>query len=83
MFTFQLKINITSYCYYLYVGAFGIDFSSFKSTEQAEQGLLKVSQELLKYGVTSFCPTLVTSSQEYYNKVNDEFNKLLLLLFIL
>ena len=52
------------------IGAFGVDFSSFSSPDEAVEGLDKVSKELLKYGVTSYCPTLVTSSARYYNMVS-------------
>ncbi|XP_074650123.1 N-acetylglucosamine-6-phosphate deacetylase-like isoform X2 [Tubulanus polymorphus] len=48
-------------------GGFGIDFSL--DTENVEVGLQKVSKGLLSHGVTSFCPTIVTSPKEIYNKV--------------
>ena len=48
-------------------GAFGVDFSSMKEEEVA--GCLdKVSSGLLQHGVTAYCPTLVTSSKEYYHR---------------
>lgn len=48
-------------------GGFGVDFSS--DIDSLEDGLLTVAKGLLQYGVTSFCPTIVTSSQESYNKI--------------
>lgn len=47
-------------------GGFAIDFSSH---ENVEEGVSKVAKELLAHGVTSFCPTLVTSPSEFYQKV--------------
>ena len=47
-------------------GAFGVDFSSPDLTEEDVE---TVAQGLLKYGVTAFCPTVVTSSVETYMKV--------------
>ncbi|XP_011298075.1 putative N-acetylglucosamine-6-phosphate deacetylase [Fopius arisanus] len=48
-------------------GGYGIDFSH--NIENVEEGISKVAKELLGHGVTSFCPTLVTSSPEVYRKV--------------
>lgn len=48
-------------------GAFGVDFS-FDVTD-VEAGLEKVAKGLLAHGVTSFCPTLVTSSKDIYHQV--------------
>ena len=45
-----------------------MDFSS--DTDSLEQGLQTVAKGLLQHGVTSYCPTIVTSSQESYNEVN-------------
>ncbi len=55
---------------FLTIGGFGIDFSSFTSPAEAVKGVDRVSKEILKYGVTSFCPTLVTSPVEYYRMVS-------------
>uniref|UniRef100_A0A0N4Z2Q0 N-acetylglucosamine-6-phosphate deacetylase n=1 Tax=Parastrongyloides trichosuri TaxID=131310 RepID=A0A0N4Z2Q0_PARTI len=49
-------------------GAFGIDFSSQKK-ENFVKNLIYVSEKLLQYGVTSFNPTIITSSQEYYHDI--------------
>lgn len=48
-------------------GGFGIDFSY--NTENVEAGIELVARGLLAHGVTSFCPTLVTSFREVYDKV--------------
>ncbi|XP_071949834.1 N-acetylglucosamine-6-phosphate deacetylase-like [Antedon mediterranea] len=54
-------------------GCFGVDFSS--NTENVEAGLQKVAQGLLEHGVTSFCPTVITSSQEIYKKILPKIKK--------
>ena len=56
--------------WFLYSGAMGQDFSSFSNTTEAEIGLQKVSYKMLEYGVTSYCPTLVTSPPDYYKMVS-------------
>ncbi|KAK3929894.1 N-acetylglucosamine-6-phosphate deacetylase [Frankliniella fusca] len=48
-------------------GGFGIDFSH--NTSDIEIGLAKVAQGLLAHGVTSFCPTVVTSKPDIYRQV--------------
>lgn len=48
-------------------GGFGVDFSH--DVDSVEKGVTKVAEALLAYGVTSFCPTLVTSPSETYRKV--------------
>ena len=50
------------------IGAFGVDFSSL-SEGGVSQSLDKVRRGLLQHGVTAFCPTLVTSSLDYYRKI--------------
>ena len=50
-------------------GAFGVDFSSLDSVQDVSKEVSKVSRGLLEHGVTAYCPTLVTSSWEYYHKV--------------
>ncbi len=49
-------------------GAFGVDFSSLEE-EKVEEDLKKVSRGLLMHGVTAYCPTLVTSSKDYYHRI--------------
>ncbi|CAG9798889.1 unnamed protein product [Chironomus riparius] len=48
-------------------GGYGVDFSY--DINSVEDGILKVSKKLLAHGVTSFCPTLVTSPKEIYHQV--------------
>uniref|UniRef100_A0A8C0LQ61 Amidohydrolase domain containing 2 n=1 Tax=Canis lupus dingo TaxID=286419 RepID=A0A8C0LQ61_CANLU len=47
-------------------GGFGVDFS--QATEDVGSGVALVAQRILSHGVTSFCPTLVTSPPEVYHK---------------
>lgn len=53
-------------------GGLGIDFSN--NLEDIEGGLEKVAHYLLKTGVTSFCPTLVSSSPDVYVQVIQVFS---------
>ncbi|XP_057551991.1 N-acetylglucosamine-6-phosphate deacetylase isoform X1 [Hippopotamus amphibius kiboko] len=48
-------------------GGFGVDFS--QATEDVGSGVALVARRILSHGVTSFCPTLVTSPPEVYRKV--------------
>ncbi|KAM6904777.1 N-acetylglucosamine-6-phosphate deacetylase, partial [Xenentodon cancila] len=48
-------------------GGFGIDFS--QPSEDVGAGVSLVARKILEHGVTSFCPTLVTSPAEVYHKV--------------
>ncbi|XP_037670260.1 N-acetylglucosamine-6-phosphate deacetylase isoform X3 [Choloepus didactylus] len=48
-------------------GGFGVDFS--QAAEDAGSGVALVARKILSHGVTSFCPTLVTSPPEVYHKV--------------
>ncbi|KAH0552155.1 N-acetylglucosamine-6-phosphate deacetylase [Cotesia glomerata] len=54
-------------------GGFGIDFSY--NVDNVEDGITKVAKQLLAHGVTSFCPTLVTSSPETYHKILPKIKK--------
>ncbi|KAH3843348.1 N-acetylglucosamine-6-phosphate deacetylase-like [Dreissena polymorpha] len=47
-------------------GGFGRDFSE---TDDIVEDVKFVAKSLLEFGVTSFCPTLVTSSREMYKKI--------------
>lgn len=49
------------------VGGYGVDFSQ-KSDDVAARVSL-VAKKILEHGVTSFCPTLVTSPPAVYHKV--------------
>ncbi|XP_061256880.1 N-acetylglucosamine-6-phosphate deacetylase isoform X1 [Bos mutus] len=48
-------------------GGFGVDFS--QASEDVGSGVALVARRILSHGVTSFCPTLVTSPLEVYHKV--------------
>jgi hypothetical protein len=62
----KFHINVDIYCYF-YSGAFGVDFSI--DVDTIEEGLKKVAKGLLPHGVTSFCPTVISSKEEIYRKV--------------
>lgn len=49
------------------LGGFGYDFSS--DVLKIEKAVSVVSKELLQHGVTSFCPTIVTSPPDIYKQV--------------
>ncbi len=51
-------------------GAFGKDFSN--STESLAESLSAVSRGLVKHGVTSFCPTLVSCDTKTYVRASKE-----------
>ncbi|XP_071976346.1 N-acetylglucosamine-6-phosphate deacetylase [Engystomops pustulosus] len=48
-------------------GGFGVDFS--QETDEAGDGISLVARNILPHGVTSFCPTIVTSPSSVYHKV--------------
>lgn len=48
-------------------GGYGVDFSY--DVASVDEGVAKVAKGLLEHGVTSFCPTLVTSPTETYHQV--------------
>lgn len=52
---------------FFFSGGFGVDFAH--NTENVEAGIERVARGILAHGVTSFCPTLVTSTPEVYRKV--------------
>jgi len=54
-------------------GGFGYDFSS--SSEKVEESLNVVAKGILQHGVTSFCPTLVTSESEFYKQALPKLKK--------
>ncbi|XP_022829712.1 N-acetylglucosamine-6-phosphate deacetylase [Spodoptera litura] len=73
----QLQADVTVNCEGLLIapgfidiqinGGWGVDFSY--DSENVKEGVRKVSKELLTHGVTSFCPTMVTSDLEKYRKI--------------
>eukprot|EP01114_Cavostelium_apophysatum_P023941 TRINITY_DN9196_c0_g1_i1.p1 TRINITY_DN9196_c0_g1~~TRINITY_DN9196_c0_g1_i1.p1 ORF type:complete len:450 (+),score=75.60 TRINITY_DN9196_c0_g1_i1:23-1351(+) len=48
-------------------GAFGVDFSTPSDIKNG--AIKKVAKELLQHGVTSFCPTLITSDPATYREI--------------
>ena len=46
-----------------------MDFSS--DIDNLEKGLVTASKGLLRHGVTSYYPTIVTSTQQSYNDVTE------------
>lgn len=48
-------------------GGFGVDFTF--DTDTVAEGILTVAKGILAHGVTSFCPTLVSSHPHVYEKV--------------
>lgn len=57
----------------MFQGGYGVDFSYDVSS--VDVGMAKVSKGLLAHGVTSFCPTLVTSPTETYHQVLPQIKK--------
>lgn len=53
--------------YEVFSGGYGVDFSY--DIETVAEGINRVAKGLLENGVTSFCPTLVTSPPETYRRV--------------
>ncbi|XP_029055610.1 N-acetylglucosamine-6-phosphate deacetylase [Osmia bicornis bicornis] len=54
-------------------GGFGIDFTH--NVDNVQEGINKVAKKLIEFGVTSFCPTLVTSPSETYYKILPNIRK--------
>ncbi|XP_076446136.1 N-acetylglucosamine-6-phosphate deacetylase-like [Babylonia areolata] len=54
-------------------GAVGVDFSDDHSS--ISEGVQKVAKHLLETGVTSFCPTVITSPPEVYKKILPQIKK--------
>lgn len=51
-------------------GGYGIDFADNEgSLEKIQADIDTVAKGLLQYGCTAFCPTVVSSAPEVYNKV--------------
>ncbi|VEN38144.1 unnamed protein product [Callosobruchus maculatus] len=53
-------------------GGYGYDFSFEEKTEEA---ISIVGKNLLSHGVTSYCPTIVTSPVDVYHKILPKFRK--------
>ncbi|KAH8552530.1 hypothetical protein BGW37DRAFT_533876 [Umbelopsis sp. PMI_123] len=57
-------------------GGYGIDFADNEgSLEKIQNDINTVAKGLLQYGCTAFCPTVVSSAPEVYNKVLPLLNK--------
>lgn len=63
----NISVNSLSLCLTV-IGGYGIDFS--QATDDITGGVAQVAKKILEHGVTSFCPTLVTSPPEIYHKVS-------------
>ena len=50
-------------------GAMGMDFSVFSDDETYSSGVKLVNKTLVKYGVTSYCPTLTSQHPDLYKQV--------------
>jgi len=50
---------------YVPIGAFGVDF-----THHSGDGLDRVRKGLLQYGVTGFCPTIVSTTSSNYHEAS-------------
>uniref|UniRef100_A0A3B3WQN1 N-acetylglucosamine-6-phosphate deacetylase n=1 Tax=Poecilia mexicana TaxID=48701 RepID=A0A3B3WQN1_9TELE len=53
-------------------GGYGVDFS--QPCEDVSAGVSLVAKKILEHGVTSFCPTLVTSPPAVYHQVLPQIN---------
>ncbi|KAJ0179381.1 hypothetical protein K1T71_005093 [Dendrolimus kikuchii] len=79
----QLEADITVDCEDLLIapgfidiqinGGWGVDFSY--DSENVEDGIKIVAKKLLAHGVTSFCPTMVTSAEEKYHNILPRIKK--------
>lgn len=71
---FSFSIHLFIYLFAFFVsGGFGIDFAN--NCEAVESGIALVASGILAHGVTSFCPTVVTSSPDLYRKVLPKIQK--------
>lgn len=71
----SIFIHITRIIFTLVIasGGYGVDFAN--NIDNVAQGIATVSKQLLRHGVTSFCPTLVTSTAETYRLVLPHIQK--------
>ena len=79
-YIFIFNYFLFSVTYFFKQGGFGYDFSS--DVSQIKKAVNVVSKELLQHGVTSFCPTIVTSPPEIYKQVHYLF-KIFLIIYCL
>lgn len=64
---FSEFFTTSKWTYIYFIGGFEVDFSS--NVDDVEAGLDIVARGILKHGVTSFCPTIVTSPLSVYHEV--------------
>lgn len=66
---FSLKINRFFFVdiMLIQIGGWSYNFSS--SDEDVNVAIEEVSKQLVKKGVTSYCPTVITSSKDTYRKI--------------
>lgn len=70
MFIRAIWIEIhTTLCIYFFIGGFGVDFTT--PSDVTNGSIQKVAKGILKYGCTSFCPTIITSKPETYKQVDN------------
>ena len=67
----QQRTLVCSKKLFVIVGAFGVDFSA--PDEDINEGLPRVAKGILSHGVTSFCPTVITSPSDVYHKLLPHF----------
>lgn len=67
IYVMVIVISMSSVVCPLPPGGYGIDFS--QPSEDVGSGISLVAKRILEHGVTSFCPTLVTSPPAVYHKV--------------
>lgn len=56
-----------------FLGGFGVDFSL--ASKDISSGVSLVAKKILEQGVTSFCPTLVTSPPSVYHQVSQHLSQ--------
>jgi N-acetylglucosamine-6-phosphate deacetylase len=55
-------------------GAVGVDFSCCDNGRSLTEGVAAVAAHVVKHGVTTFCPTVITSSRDVYQSCIPHFN---------
>lgn len=61
------ETQVIQFDYLGLVGGYGVDFSQV--SDDISGGVALVAKRILEHGVTSFCPTLVTSPSSVYHQV--------------
>ncbi|XP_063676147.1 N-acetylglucosamine-6-phosphate deacetylase-like [Bolinopsis microptera] len=65
-FDCQGKIIVPGFIESQINGGFGVDFSS--NVDSLKEGLASFRKEITQFGITGFCPTMITSPCEVYKK---------------